>query len=53
MAVRTMLFLTGKQKFSREDKDFESLESILEAFTEDMKNPNEKTQAAKAEKSYQ
>lgn len=42
MAVRTMLFLTGKQKFSREGKEFESLESILEAFTEDMKNPNEK-----------
>jgi hypothetical protein len=36
MAVGTMLFLTGKQKFSREDKDFESLESILGAFTEDM-----------------
>ena len=53
MAVRTMLFLTGKRKFSREGKEFESLESILEAFTEDMKNPNEKTQAAKAEKSYQ
>ena len=38
-----MLFLTGKQKFSREDKDFESLESILGAFTEDMKKSKERT----------
>ena len=43
MAVRTMLFLTGKQKFSREDTDFESLESILGAFREDMKNPKDRT----------
>ena len=41
--MRTMLFLTGKQKFSREDKDFESLESILGAFTEDMKKSKERT----------
>ena len=42
MAVRTILFLTNKQKFAREANEFDSLESILEAFTTDMKNPGDR-----------
>lgn len=36
MAVRAMLFLLNKQKFSRETKQWEGLPEILQSFTEDL-----------------
>ena len=36
MAVRAMLFLLNKQKFSRETKQWEGLPEIVQSFTEDL-----------------
>ena len=38
LCTRCILYLVGKQKFSRESKVFETLESMVELFTQEMSN---------------
>ena len=49
MAVRTILFLTAKQKMSRETTTYEDLAAILVQFTKDVQQGGIPTQAAKEE----
>ena len=49
MAVRTILFLTAKQKMSRETTTYEDLAAILVQFTKDVQQGGIPTQPVKEE----